>query len=156
MSSALSLLARKRLRWLLALTLVSAGCAASEALRNGRDAERLQDYDRAVVEYAKSVRLNPDDLDARLALDRAKQRASQDHFQKARRFAATMKLDQALIEYETAAELNPTSADIDEELRSTRNKLRLKIAVPREGKTELRRSSAHGDLPPPGVDLPQG
>jgi general secretion pathway protein D len=157
MSSALSLLARKRLRWLLALTLVSAGCAASEALRNGRDAERLQDYDRAVVEYAKSVRLNPDDLDARLALDRAKQRASQDHFQKARRFAATMKLDQALIEYETAAELNPTNADIDEELRSTRNKLRLKIAVPREGKTELQTLIERTrDLPPPGMDLPQG
>jgi general secretion pathway protein D len=157
MSSALSLLARNRLRWLLALTLVTAGCAASEALRNGRDAERLQDYDRAVVEYAKSVRLNPNDLDARLALDRAKLRASQDHFQKARRFAATMKLDQALIEYETAAELNPTSADIDEELRSTRNKLRLKIAVPREGKTELQTLIERTrDLPPPGMDLPQG
>jgi general secretion pathway protein D len=156
MLSALSL-ARKPLLWLLAATAVTAGCAASSALKAGRDAERLQDYDRAVVEYSKSVRLNPDDLDARLALERAKLRASQDHFQKARRLVALMKLDQALIEYETAAELNPTNADIDEQLRSTRNKLRLKIAVPREGKTELQTLIERTrDLPPPGMDLPQG
>jgi general secretion pathway protein D len=157
MSSALSLLARRRLPWLLALTVLTAGCAASAALRHGRDAERLQDYDRAVVEYSKSVRLNPNDLDARLALDRAKLRASTEHFQRGRRLAALLKLDQALIEYETAAELNPTNADIDEELRSTRNKLRAKIAVAREGKTELQTLIERTrDLPPPGMDLPQG
>src|SRR5262245_35080405 len=156
MSSALSL-ARKHLLWLLAVAAVTAGCAASEALKAGRDAERLQDYDRAVVEYTKAVRLNPKDLDSRLALERAKLRASQDHFQKGRRLASLMKLDQALIEYETAAELNPTSADIDEQLRSTRNKLRAKIAVPREGKTELQTLIERTrDLPPPGMDLPQG
>src|SRR4029077_19869843 len=108
-------------------------------------------------EYSKSVRLNPNDLDARLALNRAKLRASTEHFQKGRRLAALLQLDQALIEYETAAELNPTNADIDEELRSTRNKLRAKIAVAREGKTELQTLIERaGDLPPPGMALPQG
>jgi general secretion pathway protein D len=59
------------------------------------------------------------------------------------------------VEYGLAAELNPTNADVDEELRSTRNKLRAKIAVPADGKTELQalvdrsRSAA-----PPGLDLP--
>ena len=157
MSSALLHLARKRYIWLLALTVLTAGCAASAALRHGRDAERLQDYDRAVVEYAKAVRLNPNDLNARLALDRAKLRASQEHYGRARRFAATAKFDQALIEYETAAELNPTNAEVENELRSTRNKLRSKIAVPREGKTELQTLIERArDLPPPGMDLPQG
>src|SRR2546425_796785 len=156
MSSVLNL-ARNHLLWLIAATTVTAGCAASAALRHGRDAERLQDYDRAVVEYAKSVRLNPNDLNARLALDRAKLRASQEHYQRGRRLAAAAKLDQALIEYETAAELNPTNADIEDELRSTRNKLRAKIAVPREGKTELQTLIERTrDLPPPGMDLPQG
>jgi len=156
MSSALDL-ARKHARWLVALSVLTAGCAASAALRHGRDAERLKDYDRAVVEYAKAVRLNPNDLNARLALDRAKLRASQEHYARGRRFAAAAKLDQALIEYETAAELNPTNGDIDEELRSTRNKLRAKIAVPREGKTELQTLIERArDLPPAGMDLPQG
>src|SRR5438093_963392 len=141
----------------LAVAIFTAGCAASAALRHGRDAERLNDYDRAVVEYVKAVRLHPNDLDARLALDRAKLRASQEHYTRGRRFAAAAKLDQALIEYETAAELNPTNGDIDEELRSTRNKLRAKIAVPREGKTELQTLIERArDLPPAGMDLPQG
>ena len=92
-----------------------------------------------------------------MSLDRAKLRASQDHFTRARRLDATGKLDQALAEYELAAELNPTSGDIDGELRTTRNKLRTKVAVSREGKTELQTLiDRTRDLPPPGMDLPQG
>jgi general secretion pathway protein D len=141
---------------LLAVCLLAAGCASSNAFRRGREAERLQEYDRAVVEYTKAVRLHPDDLNVRLALDRTKLRASLDHFTRARRFAATGKLDQALVEYEVASELNPTNGEIDEELRATRNKLRAKIAVAREGKTELQTIIERArDLPPPGLDLPQ-
>jgi general secretion pathway protein D len=149
--------ARRRLAACLVLSAVVSACATSAALRHGRDAERRKDYDRAVVEYTKAVRQNPDSADARLALDRTRIRASQDHFYRARRFAALGKLDQAMVEYEVASELNPTNGDIDEELRSTRNKLRAKIAVAREGKTELQTIIERArDLPPPGLDLPQG
>ena len=137
--------------------LLAAGCASSAAVRHARNAERRQDYDRAVIEYTKALRLRPDDADARLALDRARLRASQDHFVRGRRFASTGKLDQALVEYEVASELNPTNGDIDEELRATRNKLRAKVAVAREGKTELQTIIERArDLPPPGLDVPQG
>ena len=140
---------------LLVLCLFAAGCAASTAVRHGRDAEHRQDYDRAVVEYTKALRLRPDDADARLGLERAKLRASDDHFQRGRRLAAVEKLDEALVEYQLAAELNPTSSTIDQDLRSTRNKLRSKVAVAREGKTELQTLIERTrDLPPPGLDLP--
>jgi general secretion pathway protein D len=144
--------------WLaLAVALSVGGCAASSALRQGRDAERRQDYDRAVVEYTRAVRLNPDNIDARVALERTKLRASQDHYAQGRRLAAVAKLNEALVEYETAAELNPTNGDIEQELRATRNKLRAKIAVHQEGKTELQTLIERArDLPPPGLDLPQG
>src|SRR3954452_10538988 len=142
--------------WLL-LSAVASGCASSAPFRHGRDAERRKDYDRAVVEYTKAVRQNPDNADARTALDRSKLRASQDHFYRARRFAALGKLDQAMVEYEVASELNPSGGDIDEELRATRRKLRTKIAVAREGKTELQTIIERArDLPPPGMDLPTG
>jgi len=141
----------------LALGLWAAGCASSGALHQARDAERQQDYDRAVIEYTRALRLNPSDLNARTGLERAKLRASQDHYARGRRLAAVAKLDEALVEYETAAELNPTNGDLDQELRATRNKLRAKIAVPREGKTELQTLIERArDLPPPGLDLPQG
>src|SRR3989442_4727627 len=54
-----------------------------------------------------------------------------------------------------ASELNPTSGDVDDELRATRNKLRARVAVAREGKTELQTlvERTRG-LPPPGLDLP--
>ena len=136
---------------------VIAGCAATGALRRGRDAERRKDYDLAVVEYTKVVRLKPDDLTARLALDRAKLRAAQEHFNTARRLSAAGKLEEALFEYELAAELNPTSGDIDQELRMTRNRLRARVAVTREGKTELQTLIERArDLPSPGLDLPEG
>ena len=141
----------------LACCLFAAGCASSGALRQGSDAEQRQDYDLAVVEYAKALRLDPNDGYARAGLERSKLRASEDHFSRGRRFTATGKLDQALVEYELASELNPTNGDVDEELRSTRNKLRMKIAVSREGKTELQTLIERArDLPPPGMDLPAG
>jgi general secretion pathway protein D len=133
-----------------------ASCASSGALHRGREAERIQDYDRAVVEFTQAVRLNPRSLDARSGLERAKLRASQDHFSRARRLAAAGKFDEALVEYELAGELNPSSADIDQELRTTRNKLRAKIAVAHEGKTELQTLIERSrDLAPPGLDLPK-
>jgi len=142
---------------LVAITLFAGGCAASSALRRGHDAETRQEYDIAVAEYTQVLRLKPNDTNARLALDRAKLRASQDHFNRGRRLAAAGKLDQALVEFEAAAELNPSNADIDQELRTTRNKLRAKIAVAREDKTELQTLIERArDLPPSGLDLPQG
>ena len=110
----------------------------------------------AVVEYTKALRLNPD-RPTRVSASSARSCGpSQDHFAKARRLRGDGKLDQALVEYELAAELNPTSSEIDQELRSTRNKLRTKVAVSREGKTELQTLIERArDLPPPGLDLPQ-
>ncbi|OLB60671.1 MAG: hypothetical protein AUI11_12985 [Acidobacteria bacterium 13_2_20CM_2_66_4] len=142
---------------LLAVCLLAAGCAASSAVRRAGDAERRQDYDVAVVEYTKAVRLRPNDTNARLALDRAKLRASQAHFTQGRRFVSLARLDQALAEYEVASELNPSNGEIDDELRSTRSKLRTRVAVAREGKTELESLVERTrDLPPPGLDLPAG
>jgi type II secretory pathway component GspD/PulD (secretin) len=147
--------AERRLVTLLAVALLAGGCAASAALGRGRDAERRQEYDLAVAEYTRAVRLKPDDADARVALDRAKLRAAIDHFQRGRRLDAVGKYDEALVEYEAASELNPSSGEIDDAVRQTRNRLRAKVAVSREGRTELQALiDRTRDLPPPGLDLP--
>ena len=140
---------------MIAAVLLAGGCAASAALSRGREAERRQEYDAAVAEYTRVVRLRPDDTNARLALERAKLRASMEHFQRGRRLDAVGRYDQALVEYEAASELNPSSSEIDEAVRETRNRLRAKIAVSREGKTELQALiDRTRDLPAPGLDLP--
>jgi general secretion pathway protein D len=133
------------------------GCATSAAFHRGRDAEQRQDYDRAVVEYTRALQLAPGNTDARLGLERARLRAAQDHFVTGRRMAALGKFEEALVEYGLAAELNPSSPDIDQELRSTRNRLRAKVAVSSEGKTELQTLiDRTRNLAPPGLDLPVG
>ncbi len=114
------------------------GCATSGGgFRAGETAETARNYDLAVIEYTKAVRANPDDANARLALDRAKLRASQEHAFRGRTLAGAERYEEALGEYQLASELNPSDALVDEALRDTRQKLRTKIAVTRNGKTEL-------------------
>ena len=100
--------------------IAATGCAFSQALHKGEDAEYRMDYDRAVVEYTKALRLNPDNANARQGLTRAKVRAAEDHLIRARRLAALNKLDEEVVEYGVAADLNPASSVIDEELKATR------------------------------------
>ena len=139
----------------LLLAFVTGACASSGALRRGEAAEQRQDYDVAVAEYTNLLRTRPNDADVRLALERAKFRAAADHVMAARRLSTTGKLDQALVEYELALELNPTSSEVDAALREVRTQLRAKVAVSREGKTELQTLIERArDAPPVGLELP--
>jgi len=139
----------------LALAALLAGCASSQALRRAREAERRQDYDRAVAEYTRLVKQDPDNAEARLALQRTKLRAADAHFNRGRRFAAAGRLDEALIEFQIASELNPASADIDTALQETRNQARARIAVASEGRTALESLIERTrQMPSPGQELP--
>ncbi|HJU43351.1 MAG TPA: secretin N-terminal domain-containing protein [Vicinamibacterales bacterium] len=131
-------------------------CASSGSIRVARNAEISQNYDLAVVEYTKVLRANPENREARLGLERAKLRASQDHFTKARRLSATGQLEDALVEYQLAFELNPGNADIERELQDTRTQLRTKVAIREEGKTRLESLIAQSLAAPlPGAALPE-
>ena len=52
--------ATNRLLLLLALSVAIAGCAAGAAMRAGQNADLARDYDRAIVEYTKALREDPD------------------------------------------------------------------------------------------------
>lgn len=139
----------------LALVAALAASCAPAALRAGRQAERIQDYDRAVVEYTKAVRARPADREARAGLERSRLLAAQEHFTRGRRLAAAGRTEQAVLEFQIAAELNPTDGEIDRELKDARGRLRARIAVQREGRTELETLIERArSLPLPGLDLP--
>ncbi|MDQ3348812.1 MAG: hypothetical protein M3545_12690 [Acidobacteriota bacterium] len=139
----------------LAAVLTTAACATNSAFRAGQRAETAQDYDRAVVEYTQAVRARPQDRGARLALERARIRASQDHYFRGRRFQATERYEEALGEFQLAVELNPAAADAEAALRDTRQKLRTRLAVSREGRTELQALIDRSrDFAPAGLELP--
>lgn len=139
----------------IAAALLLAGCATTAALRSGERAEQAQDYDRAVVEYTKALRENPNRAATRAALERVRMRASQEHYFRGRRLAASEHHEEALVEFQLAAELNPSDGDVAAALREARHRLRTKLAVTRDGKTELEtlieRSRLMG---PAGLDLP--
>src|SRR6185503_19319502 len=84
----------------LTASLILTGCATTTTFHAGERAEREQNYDLAVVEYTKAVRANPDDRNARLALDRARMRASQEHYFRGRRLAAAERYEDALVEFQ--------------------------------------------------------
>jgi general secretion pathway protein D len=139
----------------LAITTALAGCATTASYRSGERAELAQDYDRAVAEYTAALKKHPNDRTTQLALERAKLRASQDHYARARRLEASSKPDEALVELQIAAELNPGDASIDDALRGIRTQLRTKVLVAREGKTQLETLIEQSqNLGPSGLELP--
>ena len=141
---------------LIALAL-AAGCATTTAYKTGQKAEQAEDFDLAVIEYTKAAREKPDDVEIRKSLERARLRAAERHFQRGRRLAAEDRHEEALVEYQVALELNPTDSRASVELKETRQRLRTKLAVSREGKTELQALIERTrNLPPPGLDLPTG
>ncbi len=145
----------RHLPLLLCLSIASAGCASSAALQDARLAESQQDFDRAVIEYTKVVRMDPNDRNARASLEQAKVRAAQDHFTRARRAASVGKLEEALVEYQLATELNPSNQTVQDEMRTVRAQIRAKIAINEEGKTRLETLIARSlEAPLPGNELP--
>ncbi len=102
----------------LATGLLAAACATSQAYRAGEKAERRQDYDRAVLEYSRALQLDPDNLSARRALERAKLRASSEHLKSGRRLSGRGLYKEALDELRLARDLNPGSAEVGSEIQS--------------------------------------
>ena len=150
---------RRRLATLLVLLLVPilAGCAARASLRAGEAAERQENYDRAVLEYRRVVQEHPDDLDARLALNRASLRAAQAHFANARRLDDRGQPEAALVEYRIAADLNPTSGVMADALRETQLRVRAGLTQRRDGETALESLVGRAlDFDPTGLEFPDG
>jgi general secretion pathway protein D len=152
----------ERAGWLLALGVclgaaMAGACATAtgNAVVAGERAEVAKDFDRAVVEYTKALRAKPGDQGIRVALDRARLRAAQEHAFRGRTLAASERYEEALVEYQLSSELNPSDSKVDQALRDTRQKLRTKVTVTRGGKTELESLIERSrELAPPGLDLP--
>ncbi len=99
------------------LFLILVGCASSAAFRAGTRAERVEDYDRAVLEYSKALQADPGNESYRKSLERARLRASNAHANAGRRLAARGQLKEALDEYRLALDLNPDATSVADEMR---------------------------------------
>ncbi|HSD67395.1 MAG TPA: secretin N-terminal domain-containing protein [Vicinamibacteria bacterium] len=135
-------------RLLLPLALAAlVGCATSAAFRAGEKADRLQDYDRAVLEYQKAVKDSPDNVQYRRALQRARLRAATDHANMGRRLAGRGLYSEAMNEYRLALEFDPDVPGVAEGMREAEAERQRGRASLLEAKARARERAL------PGLDL---
>jgi len=101
---------------LLVALAVSGGCAAYKMVQSAEKMEAAEDWDKAVLTYAKLAAQYPQETRYSIALSRTKFRASQAHFQKARKFLTNKQTELAIGELQQAVVLDPTNAFAQTEL----------------------------------------
>ncbi len=101
----------ERLTRLLTIGLLIAlvGCAGHRGYRQAKIAEQFGNWDEAVLQYLKLVDEFPHNISYRTGLLRAKIKASQVHFEKAKKLQDAGAHERALYEYEQAVQLDPTN-----------------------------------------------
>jgi general secretion pathway protein D len=111
----------KRLKHLAVLALLTAtACAGSQAYHDAREQEGLGHWDLAVLKYTKAVQLNPTESEYKIALRKARIKASQFHFEKGKIYRAAAQPDLAVVELEQAVVLDETNKYAETELRKAR------------------------------------
>jgi general secretion pathway protein D len=140
----------------LLLVLILAGCASFGAFRQAQEAERREEWDQAVLKYMEAVRQNPENLEYKAALLRAKVSAGQAHVKRAKEFQRANVLERALLEYRQAVELDPSNQYAEAELRKVAEEIKaLKDNGTRARSIADMKRSARGKLPQPPVLNPR-
>lgn len=118
------------------LLVVFTACTGSRAFREAREEEALEHWDLAVLKYSRAAQLDPKDPHYRVALARARLRASQSHFQKGKLYRSSSRPELAVVELEQAILLDPTNQYAETELRKAREEAAKAIAD-RTGETKI-------------------
>ena len=94
------------------LVTLTAGCAARSAYSRGDAAARAGDWDAAVEQYRRALQEDPQNVQYRIAYERANLSAAGIHIDAARLAEARGQLDQALMEFRRASEYDPANRAI--------------------------------------------
>jgi general secretion pathway protein D len=121
---------------ILGAALATFACAGSQSFREAREEETLGHWDVAVLKYGRAADLDPTNESYRMALARARSRASQVHFEKGKIYRSSGAPDLAVVELEQAVVLDPTNKYAETELRKAREEA-AKLLAERSGETKL-------------------
>jgi general secretion pathway protein D len=127
-----------------------AGCAARSAYSKGDAAARAGDWDAAVEQYRRALQQDPQNVQYRIAYERANLSAAGIHIDAARLAEARGQLDQALMEFRRASEYDPANRAIAGKVLDLERKLRDQIeqSRPRPTAQQLRQAARAGQAPP--------
>ena len=135
----------------LAIVLALLGCSGYHSARQAQIAEQEGDWDQAVLQYLELVDQHPGNVSYRTGLMRAKLKASQMHFERAKGLHEAGALDRALEEYRQAVQLDPSNQYARVEL----DKLMEEIAViergadPKQSLAEMKERTRGARAQPP-------
>ena len=100
-----------------------AGCSGFRASRQAQIASESGDWDNAVLYWSRAVEQDPTNIAYKGSLLRAKVRASQEHFEKAKKFHEAGVLERALVEFQQAVQLDPSNQYAQVELKKVRDEI---------------------------------
>lgn len=127
------------------------GCAARKAYHRAEQEMRRENFDLAVLGYSKALALDPGNTRYGVALERAKLRASAEHFDKGRRFANAQQWELAVAEYQQVLLMHPGHQYAASELQRAARELQRLAAAPSELE-QLKERARRADLGPPRLD----
>ena len=118
------------------LLLAALGCTGSRAFRDAKEEETLQHWDLAVLKYSRAADLDPENSRYKIALGRAKIKASHFHFEKGKLYRASARPELAVVELEQTVLLDPSNQYAEIELRKAREDA-ARLAAERGSETAL-------------------
>lgn len=98
-----------RLATLAALCLVLASCTSFRAWEKAQDYEKLGEWDKAVLQYEKALDVDPENIQYKMGLQRARLEASRVHFDKGQELMAAGHYEMAALEFQLTVRLDPTN-----------------------------------------------
>jgi len=123
-------------KFILFLLIFSFACTGYRSFKNGEDAEKIRDYDRAVAEYLSALAKDPENIKYKIYLERAKLRASQIHFENGKKLHQAKQYPGAILEYQIAVQLDPTNQFAAQEL----DKAQKEYELIRKSETEIEKA----------------
>jgi type II secretory pathway component GspD/PulD (secretin) len=132
------------------MAVLAGGCAASRAFGRADSAARAGDWDAAVEQYRRAVQADPNNVEYKIALERAMISAAGVHIDAARLAEARGNLDEALREYRRASEFDPPNRQIAAKVLDLERTIRDQIEAsrPRPSAQQLRQAARAGAPPP--------
>lgn len=88
--------------------LILAGCAAEQSFKKGTKSAATGNADEAVLHYQKALSLEPDNLEYRIELEKARTAAALKHYARGEEYLKENKYDAAEIEFQISLLMDPT------------------------------------------------
>jgi len=139
---------KRRAPLFLLTVLLLSGCVAQKSFRRAEQEARRENWDKAVIEYSKAIAEDPGNTRYKISLERAKLKASAQHFQTGKRYAAAAQWDLAVAEFQQTLLLNPGNQHAQNELDHSMREIRRRDAGPSEIQT-LKEKARRKALAPP-------